>query len=66
MNHCSDEIPLISSTIAITLAKNMTSDELNVYGNFLAAIGADMMTIAAAREASSNSASSSNNNLCMH
>lgn len=46
-----DELPLFSATIAIYLAKNMTADELNFYGNLVAAVGAEMMTIAAARDA---------------
>lgn len=46
-----EELPLLSSTIAITLSKSMTSDEMNVLGNLLSAIGAELMTIAAIREA---------------
>ncbi|MDP4151833.1 MAG: hypothetical protein Q8865_00130 [Bacillota bacterium] len=52
-NNCLDEIPLISASIAIALAKSMTADQLNLYGNLIAAIGAEMMTIAAARQTAS-------------
>ncbi len=48
---CADEIPLLSASIAISLAKNMTTNELNFYGNLLAAIAAEMMTIASYRDA---------------
>lgn len=47
--NCYDELPLITATIAIILAKNMTTEELNLFGNILTAIGAEMLTIAAAR-----------------
>lgn len=47
--NCNDELPLITATIAIILAKNMSTEELNFFGNFLTAIAAEMLTIAAAR-----------------
>jgi|GEM_PF-4804756 len=49
MNNSFDELPLITATIAIILAKDMTVEELNFFGNLLTAIAAEMLTIAAAR-----------------
>lgn len=46
-----DELPLVSASIAISFAKNMTADELNVFGNLIVAIGSEMLTISAARAA---------------
>ena len=50
MARCTDELPLITASIAVSLAKTMTTDELNYYGSILSTIGANMVTIAAARE----------------
>jgi len=47
--NCIDELPLISATIAIILAKNMTTDELNFFANLMTAIAAEMIVIATAR-----------------
>lgn len=37
----------LANAIAIALAKNLTSSEQNVLGNFIAAVGATILTIAA-------------------
>lgn len=47
--HLADNLPLYSASIAITLAKNMTANELNFWGNFFTAVASEMLAIAAAR-----------------
>ncbi len=44
-----DQLPLISAAVAISLAKHMTTDELNLYASLLSAISSEMSAIAAAR-----------------
>jgi len=43
----SDDLAVLASTIAISLAKDKTNDEINVLGNLVAAVGALLLTIAA-------------------
>lgn len=45
-----DELSLLASIIAISLSKGRTSDELNVLGNFVSALGSLISTIAAQKE----------------
>ncbi len=49
MTGIADELPLISAMIAMMISKQLSTDEVNYYGNLLASIGADMLTIGAAR-----------------
>lgn len=46
-----DELALLSSIIAIALAKGKTNDEVNILGNLISAIGSILSTIASQREA---------------
>lgn len=50
MNFGPNELPLLSAGIAIAFAECLSTDELNFFGNLIATIGAEMMTIAAAQE----------------
>lgn len=45
-----DDLSLLASVIAISLSKGRTSDELNVLGNFISALGSLISTIAAQKE----------------
>lgn len=42
-----EDLALLSSVIAIALAKNRSADEVNVLGNLVAAVGAQLLTISA-------------------
>ncbi|OJU13024.1 MAG: hypothetical protein BGN88_08530 [Clostridiales bacterium 43-6] len=57
------ELSVIAGLLAAASAEVLDIDELNVLGNFITAIGACMLTIAAADQscAAINSASGSNN-----
>lgn len=46
-----DELTLLAAAIAIISAKVLTIEQLNVYGNFIVAVGSLMLTIAAQEEA---------------
>lgn len=45
-----DELALLATAIALVSAKVLTTDQLNVYGNLIVAIGSLMLTIAAQDE----------------
>lgn len=42
-----EQLAVASSLVAALLSRGLTSDEVNVLGNFIAAVGASMLTIAA-------------------
>ncbi|WP_242844543.1 hypothetical protein [Clostridium novyi] len=46
-NSSAQQLAAASSLIAIVLSKNLNLEEINVLGNFIAAIGATLLTIAA-------------------
>ncbi|MFL0197514.1 hypothetical protein ACJDU8_18380 [Clostridium sp. WILCCON 0269] len=45
-----NQLAVISTFIAIVLSKDKDTDEINVLGNFIVAIGGTMLTIAAQQE----------------
>jgi hypothetical protein len=45
-----EELSILASAVAISLARDRTKDEINVLGNFTAAVGAILLTIAAQKE----------------
>lgn len=45
-----EELSILASAVAISLARDKTSNEINVLGNFTAAVGAILLTIAAQQE----------------
>lgn len=45
-----DELAVLATAIALVSAKVLNTDQLNVYGNFIVAIGSLMLTIAAQDE----------------
>ena len=44
-----DQMVIIAAVIAIGMSKNMTTVEVNSFGNFLEMVGQNMLTIAAQR-----------------
>ncbi|ABK62580.1 MULTISPECIES: hypothetical protein [Clostridium] len=46
-NSSAQQLAAASSLIAIILSKNLNLEEINVLGNFIASIGATLLTIAA-------------------
>ncbi|GAB6150070.1 hypothetical protein [Clostridium novyi] len=46
-NISAQQLAAASSLIAIILSKNLNLEEINVLGNFIASIGATLLTIAA-------------------
>lgn len=50
-----NDLPFVYASIAISLAKNMTADELDVFGSLIVAIGTEMIAAAAERAAEQNS-----------
>lgn len=42
-----DQLVFLSSLAASIIAKGLTADQINVFGNFLAAVAASLLTIAA-------------------
>jgi hypothetical protein len=57
----SDELAIIATFIALAASKVLNTEELNVYGNFLVAIGSVALTIAAQDQALKTSQEKSNN-----
>ena len=49
-----EELSILASAVAISLARDRTKDEINVLGNFTAAVGAILLTIAAQKESIDN------------
>jgi hypothetical protein len=45
-----DQLSILASVVAISLAKDKSANEVNVLGNFIAAVGAQLLTIAAQQE----------------
>lgn len=45
-----DELTLLSSIIAIAIAKGKNPDDINVLGNFITNLGASLLTIAAQQQ----------------
>lgn len=45
-----EELVIVASTIAISLSKDKTNDEINVLGNLIATVGATLLTIAAQKQ----------------
>lgn len=45
-----DELALLATLLALAFSKVLTVDQLNVYGNFLQAVGSIMSTIASQQE----------------
>lgn len=42
-----DELALISSILAVAITKGKSAEDINVLGNFIASLGASILTIAA-------------------
>lgn len=59
MNPC--DLVVFSTAIAVCLSDSLTANELNVLGNFLAAVGGLIMTWAAQKQSLSETSKSSDN-----
>lgn len=53
-NLSSCELVTLASILAISIAQELDVDDINVLGNFLTALGANLLTIAASKEQNSN------------
>lgn len=51
------DISILASIIAIALSKGKSADEVNILGNFIAAVGASMLAIAAQQQNLTSSSS---------
>lgn len=47
----SDELTILASLVTLGFSKGLTADQMNILGNFLAAVGTLMTTIAAKEQA---------------
>lgn len=56
------ELAILADAVAIALAEGKSPDEINVLGNFTAAVGAILLTIAAQNQSLSTAADTKNNN----
>jgi len=45
-----EELLILANTIAISISKDRTADEINVLGNFIVGIGSLMLTFAAQQQ----------------
>jgi len=57
-----DELVLAAAILSIYIAKDRTSNELNVLGNLLVGIGTNILIIAAANPQSGSTTNSGNDN----
>ncbi len=56
------ELAILADAVAIALAEGKSSDEINVLGNFVSAVGAILSTIAAQDQSLRAAADTKNNN----
>ncbi|MBL4937279.1 hypothetical protein JK636_16240 [Clostridium sp. YIM B02515] len=56
------ELAILADAVAIALTEGKSADEINVLGNFVAAVGALLLTIAAQGQSLRDSADTKNNN----
>lgn len=57
-----EELVLATAILSIYIAKDRTSDELNVLGNLLVGVGTNLLIVAAAIPQNESTANSGNNN----
>ncbi|WP_346917523.1 hypothetical protein [Clostridium sp.] len=57
-----EELVLAAAILAIYIAKDRTTDELNVLGNLLVGIGTNLLIVAAANPQNESTTGSGNNN----
>lgn len=57
-----EELVLAAAILSIYIAKDRTTDELNVLGNLLVGIGTNLLIVAAANPQSESTTNSGNNN----
>lgn len=62
------QLAILSSVVAVALSQNLNADEINILGNFVTAVGATLLIIAAkmasdeSQQQSQNQNNKSNNN----
>lgn len=57
-----EQLAILSSVVAVALAKNLNADEVNILGNFVAAVGATLLLIAAKLASEQSQQQSQNQN----
>ncbi len=57
-----EELVLATAILSVAIAKNRTSDELNVLGNLLVGIGTNLLIVAAATPQNQPNTNNENNN----